>query len=240
IAWECPARQITPAGPLTLAVRPSMVNCASPSRMTNISSTTLWKWWPMPAPGGITPRCRKLNSGVTAPRFRSDVNPILPAPPCTADDCRNAAASVWTIRSARVACCAIGAVGHSGIRPMPSRTATTSVLLRTVMSILRSVHGTRMTKPAHSGLDRPDRRLAHHVEHIVVGTAEGDADGILRHPDRARIRPVGEKHLHAASGSDIVAAIGVHRCSVGARIDAVGGISGLEHCRSQVQHPELP
>ena len=41
LAFGSPVLQMTPAGPFTVAVRPSTVNWASPSRMTNISSTTL-------------------------------------------------------------------------------------------------------------------------------------------------------------------------------------------------------
>ncbi len=43
IAWECPMRQGAPAGPFSTEVLPSTVNCASPSKMMNISSQPLWK-----------------------------------------------------------------------------------------------------------------------------------------------------------------------------------------------------
>jgi hypothetical protein len=49
--------------PFTLAVRPSIVNCASPSRITNISSTTLWKVMPDARARRNDAAMQKLNSG---------------------------------------------------------------------------------------------------------------------------------------------------------------------------------
>jgi hypothetical protein len=51
---------------------------------------------------------QKVEFGVTAPRLRSAVKDIVPAPPCTAGDGRYAAGSVCTMRCASPACAARG------------------------------------------------------------------------------------------------------------------------------------
>src|SRR6187549_3861918 len=134
----------------------------------------------MPAPAGITPRWRKLNSGVTAPRLSSAVNDIVPAPPWTAGDDRKAAGSVCTMRCGS-ATGPVGPCARTGIRVIARTAASRGVCLM----VLASVHAGRVTKSPNLGLDGPHGRFAHHVQHIVVRSPEGETDRILRHRDGA-------------------------------------------------------
>src|ERR1044072_1526028 len=122
----------------------------------------------MPEPAGMTPRCRKLNSGVTAPRLRSAVNDMLLAPPWTADNCRYAAGSVCAIRCASAGA---GLCAPTGISVRAAATIARSACL--IGST--SVHPGRMTESVDPGLDGPDRCCADNVKHAVVASPEGDA-----------------------------------------------------------------
>ena len=93
--------------------------------------------------------------------------------------------------------------------------ASERALVRSVMACLRLTECPRTL--VWIG---PRGRFPHHVQHVAPGAAEGHADGILRHPDRAGIGAVRQEDLDPALGGDIIPALGVHRRPVGAGIDS--------------------
>ena len=151
----------------------------------------------MPAPAGMTPRCRKLNSGVTrtaieqrrerhgagaaVDRRRRPIRRRIRVH----DPLRRRAGPRRALRA--------DAYQRDGQRRTTSR--------KRVSHCPASVHPGRMTESVNLRLDRPHRRFADHVQHVVVASAEGDADRILRHPDRAGGGAVRQEDLDARSAS---------------------------------------
>ena len=109
---------------------------------------------------------------------------------------------------------------------------------RRVRSAIQSMPA-RVPEAARLGLNRPHRRLADHVEHVVVRAAKRHAHRVLRHPNRPGIRAVLLEDLDTRGRGDIQAAVGVYRGAIRPGIEPVNGVGRGEHFRRQAQLRKL-